>query len=79
MLRTPQITNIRASAEKIAKECGVDNFQLTPEDIRLLLICRAMPYGKLTITLHEGKPTSVQRIEENISLTKEIFFKDCVQ
>jgi hypothetical protein len=68
------ITNLRSRAEKLAQTCGVDNFEIGLEDIRLLLIIRSCPFGSLEVSIHDGKPMNVVRVEEKISLNKEILF-----
>lgn len=75
---TPErFSAIRSQARGIASQMlsGEYDFELTEADIRLLLIMRAAEYARLTIVVKEGSPVKVDRMEEEIDLSRTIDFQ----
>ena len=67
--------NIREEARVLALKCGVADFELCQEDVRLLLICRAVGHGSIEkITVVDGRPSVVLRVEDRIDLRREVEF-----
>lgn len=56
---------------RVAGGDTVQELQLRPEDIRLIIHCRRQKWGELTIKLKDGYPVMITRALQNIKLDQE--------
>jgi hypothetical protein len=78
MQKPQRLVDLRAKAKNLALEITNGNVELdlSPEDVRFLIMCRTIGFGTVhVLSIHEGKPQSALRVEEKIMFNRDVSFE----
>lgn len=66
-----ELPGIRESVRAQVAEMGRDGFFIHEQELRFLLMMRAIGFGKCEVNVVDGRPATLERVIEKIDLSKE--------